>query len=72
MNTSNIVYSVSRLTKIYPGTNTPVNDAISFNVEQGEIFGLLGDNGAGKSTPAFKQLANLFWLVDRKMDWREG
>lgn len=25
-------------------------DDISFNVEQGEIFGLIGDNGAGKTT----------------------
>ncbi len=57
-NRSNSVYSVSRLTKIYPGKNTPANDEISFNVQQGEIFGLLGDNGAGKST-LVKQMANL-------------
>ena len=25
-------------------------DDVSFNVQQGEIFGLLGPNGAGKST----------------------
>ena len=52
------VYSVSSLTKVYPGTNTPANDGISFDVMQGEIFGLLGDNGAGKST-LVKQMANL-------------
>jgi len=57
-NRSNSVYSVSRLTKTYPGQNTPANDEISFNVQQGEIFGFLGDNGAGKST-LVKQMANL-------------
>ncbi|MXZ20801.1 MAG: ATP-binding cassette domain-containing protein, partial [Caldilineaceae bacterium SB0665_bin_25] len=57
-NRAKSVYSVSRLTKLYPGKNTPANDEISFDVQQGEIFGLLGDNGAGKST-LVKQMANL-------------
>jgi ABC-2 type transport system ATP-binding protein len=33
-------------------------DQVSFNVQQGEIFGLLGPNGAGKST-TFKMLCGL-------------
>ena len=45
---SNIIISVQNLVKKY-GNFTAVND-ISFDVEEGEIFGLLGPNGAGKST----------------------
>jgi ABC-2 type transport system ATP-binding protein len=41
---------VRDLVKRYP--RSPVNavDAISFQVERGEVFGLLGPNGAGKTT----------------------
>jgi ABC-2 type transport system ATP-binding protein len=42
------VIEVRGLTKKY-GDQTVV-DGISFNVDQGEIFGILGPNGAGKTT----------------------
>ncbi len=37
------------LSKIYAGGNKAVDD-ISFDLEQGEVFGFLGPNGAGKTT----------------------
>ena len=42
------VVKVENLTKKF-GDLIAVNK-ISFDIEQGEIFGLLGPNGAGKST----------------------
>lgn len=39
---------VKSLTKKF-GSFTSVND-ISFEVKEGEVFGFLGSNGAGKST----------------------
>ncbi|MDD4778564.1 MAG: ABC transporter ATP-binding protein [Fermentimonas sp.] len=45
---SNKVIDVSNLTKMF-GNFTAV-DHITFDVEEGEIFGFLGANGAGKTT----------------------
>lgn len=42
------IISVQNLVKKY-GNFTAVND-LSFEVEEGEVFGLLGPNGAGKTT----------------------
>ena len=42
--------AVSHLSKRYPGAAAPALDDLSFTVGKGEICGLLGRNGAGKST----------------------
>ncbi|WP_335872530.1 ABC transporter ATP-binding protein [Bacillus sp. 2205SS5-2] len=42
------VIEINQLTKMY-GSSRGISD-ISFNVEEGEIFGFIGPNGAGKST----------------------
>lgn len=49
------VLVVNRLTKFYLNSSTPSVDGISFGVKSGECFGLLGLNGAGKTT-VFKML----------------
>ena len=48
MNGCSAAIEVERLSKRY-GRKTAVDD-VSFTVAEGEIFGLLGRNGAGKST----------------------
>lgn len=55
MNNKNVI-QVENLTKMF-GDFTAVN-AISFEVEKGEIFGFLGANGAGKTT-AMKMLIGI-------------
>jgi ABC-2 type transport system ATP-binding protein len=59
------VVSTDRLTKDFPvGFWHPrprrALDAVSFEIQAGEVFGLLGPNGAGKST-TLKLLTNLIW-----------
>lgn len=44
----NAIFRADGLSKTYPGVKA--NDAISFEVEAGDIHALLGENGAGKST----------------------
>lgn len=44
------VFEVKDLSFTYPKGKSKVLDGISFNIEKGTIFGLLGRSGAGKST----------------------
>ena len=42
--------SVENMSFSYPSVGYPAVEAVSFEVERGEIFGFLGPSGAGKST----------------------
>ncbi|MFT2094909.1 ATP-binding cassette domain-containing protein [Acidiphilium multivorum] len=59
------VIAVERLTRRF-GDFTAV-DAVSFEVRRGEIFGLLGANGAGKST-TFRMLCGLLPPSEGRLD----
>lgn len=41
---------VSNLIKTYKGSKTPTLKGVSFTVKDGDVFGIIGKNGAGKST----------------------
>lgn len=45
------VYRLEHLTKIYKGAGRKANDDLALDIRQGEIFGLLRPNGAGKPMP---------------------
>ena len=49
---------VNKLTKYYGKFKALSN--VSFNVNQGEVFGLIGPNGAGKSTTMRSMLNFIF------------
>src|SRR4051812_29031743 len=48
MNTPAII--IDKVTKQYKGSERPAVRNLSITIEKGEIYGLLGHNGAGKST----------------------
>jgi ABC-2 type transport system ATP-binding protein len=50
---------VKNLTKTYGKEKTVAVDEVSFSVNQGELFGLIGPDGAGK-TSIFRMLTTLF------------
>ena len=52
-----IVYDIHELVKLYPGQSRPANSDISLQIHEGEIFGLLGYNGAAKTT-LVRQMVN--------------
>ncbi len=56
------VLSLNNVTKQFGGLTAV--DKVSFNIEQGEIFGLIGPNGAGKTT--------IFNLITSIYDITEG
>jgi ABC-2 type transport system ATP-binding protein len=41
---------IQKLTKRYPGSQTPALDKLTLHVQAGEVYGFLGANGAGKTT----------------------
>ncbi|XP_038628372.1 phospholipid-transporting ATPase ABCA7 [Tachyglossus aculeatus] len=53
--TGNSVLVLRDLTKVYPGRRKPAVDRLSLMIPRGECFGLLGVNGAGK-TSTFRML----------------
>lgn len=41
---------LNKLTKYYSGSKTPAINQLSISIKNGEVYGFLGSNGAGKST----------------------
>ena len=55
---------VRRLTFTYPGAERPTLEEVNFQVEPGEVLGIVGTSGSGKST--------LAWLLMRLYEPPEG
>ena len=52
------VYQVRDLCKVYRSSGVAANDHISLDVRRGEVFGIFGPNGPGKTT-LVRQMAGL-------------
>jgi len=65
MNQSKVIISVNNLVKKYG--DFIANDRLTFNVYEGEIFGFLGANGAGKTT-AIRILCGLSYPTSGKIE----
>jgi len=37
-----LIYDIQNLVKVYPGQSQPVNNRITLQIYEGEIFGILG------------------------------
>lgn len=59
------VLNIKNVTKIY-GTRAAVNN-VSFQIKKGEIYGLIGQNGAGKTT-IIKMITGLASLTSGKIE----
>ncbi len=55
------VLSLNNVTKKFGGLTAV--DKVSFNIEQGEIFGLIGPNGAGKTT-IFNLITSIYNITE--------
>lgn len=61
------IVEVEGLSKRYRGSGIPALDNVSFSVDEGEIFGLIGADGAGKTT-AFQILAGVMEASSGKVE----
>ncbi|MCF8511540.1 MAG: ABC transporter ATP-binding protein [Rhodobacteraceae bacterium] len=69
MTTQPILLSVRGVTKAYPGV--VANADVSFDIREGEVHCLLGENGAGKSTMV-KMIYGLVKPDSGQMTWKGG
>lgn len=57
---------IKHFTKIYSGSTKPSVDDLNLTIKDGEVYGFLGHNGAGKST-TIKSLVGIQTITDGQM-----